>query len=148
MDTASDARLGEVEEFNLYKNFRYTPLVDGSPDYAPEHSENGRGFVIGGDNWQNRFLRRSLASPHQYYTVIESGNDWSIGSHVSMMEEDDRWMLVSTFVANELPSSGLFRDELFLVATDGSKRVRSRAHLHSVVRGVLGIAQSKCEQGR
>jgi hypothetical protein len=110
------------------------PLLDGEPDYAPGHSDNGTGFVIGGDNWKNRFNYRKLATPKQFYPVLELGNDWSIGSHVSLLADDESWMLVSTFTANELPSGGVFRNELFLVATDGSKRVRRLAHLHSLYR--------------
>ena len=41
---------------------------------------------------------------------------------------------MSTFLANDLASTGLFRDELLQIATDGSKRVRRLAHLHSVYR--------------
>ena len=109
-------------------------LTDGSPDYAPGHSDNGAGFVIGGDNWQNRFTYRSLATPHQCYSVIEFGQDWSIGSHVSMLADSDEWLLVSTFVANDLASDRLLRNELLMVATDGSKRVRRLAHTHSQYR--------------
>jgi len=109
-------------------------LIDGSPDYAPGHSDNGTGMLIGGDNWQNRFNYRKLASPHQFHPVIEMGNDWTIGSHISLLADDESWMLMSTFKANDLPSTGLFRDELLLIATDGSKRVRRLAHLHSAYR--------------
>lgn len=110
------------------------PLLDGEPDYAPGHSDNGTGFIVGGDNWKNRFNYRKLATPKQFYPVLELGTDWSIGSHVSLLADDESWMLVSTFTANELPSGGVFRNELFLVATDGSKRVRRLAHLHSLFR--------------
>jgi hypothetical protein len=109
-------------------------LVDADPDYAPGHSDNGSGFLIGGDNWRNRFNYRKLATPHRFYPVIEMGNDWSIGSHVSLLADDESWMLMSTFTANELPSTGVFRNELLLVATDGSKRVRRLAHIHSLYR--------------
>jgi hypothetical protein len=109
-------------------------LIDGPPDYAPGHSDNGRGFVIGGDNWKNRFVYRNLATPHQFYSVVDFGEDWSVGSHLSMLADDDRWLLVSTFKSNDLPSQKLFRNELFLVATDGSKKVRRLAHIHSVWR--------------
>jgi hypothetical protein len=109
-------------------------LIDGPPDYAPGHSDNGSGIIIGGDNWKNRFTFRKLAEPHRFYPVIEMGNDWTIGSHVSMLADDESWILMSTFLANDLPSSRLFRDELLLIATDGSKRVRRLAHIHSVYR--------------
>ena len=109
-------------------------LTDGAPDYAPGHKDMGSGFVIGGENWNNRFLYRRMATPHQYTSVMEFGNDWSVGSHVSMLADNEGWMMFSTFVANSLPSSGVFRKEIFQVATDGSKRVRRLAHVQSVYR--------------
>jgi hypothetical protein len=105
-------------------------LIDGEPDYAPGHSDVGHGFVIGGDNWKNRLTYRNLATPHTLYSVFDFP-DWSVGSHVSMLADDEKWILISTFKANDLPSTGAFRDELFQIATDGSKRVRRLAHLHS-----------------
>jgi hypothetical protein len=108
-------------------------LIDGEPDYAPGHSDVGRGFVIGGDNWKNRLTYRNLATPHTFYSVFDFP-DWSVGAHVSMLADDEKWILMSTFLANDLASTGIFRDELFQIATDGSKRVRRLAHLHSVYR--------------
>lgn len=109
-------------------------LVDGTPDYAPGHSDNGAGSLVGYDNWLNRVTYRRASSAHQLYSALDLGNDWSIGFHLSMLEDDDAWALMSTYVGNSLPSSGLFKNELLLVATDGSKRVRRIAHTHSVYR--------------
>jgi hypothetical protein len=109
-------------------------LTDGTPDYAPGHSDNGAGFIVGGDNWQNRFTYRRLDTPHQMHSVIEFGQDWSVGSHVSMLADGDQWLLVSTFVANGLASGRVFRNELLMVAVDGSRRVRRLAHVHSEYR--------------
>jgi hypothetical protein len=111
-----------------------TDLTDGAPDFAPGHKDMGRGFVIGGENWNNRFLYRPLAAPHKFRSVIKFGNDWSVGSHVSLLADDENWMLFGTFVANDLPSTKVFRNELFLVSTDGTERVRRLAHIHSVYR--------------
>ncbi|HVG17797.1 MAG TPA: fibronectin type III domain-containing protein [Blastocatellia bacterium] len=110
-------------------------LTDSSPDYAPGHSDNGAGLVVGGDNWANRFTVRRLSSPHEARTVVGFGSDWSLGSHVSMLADGDEWALVSTFVANGLESRGVFRNELFVAAVDGSGRVRRLAHTHSEYRG-------------
>ncbi|MFP5260852.1 MAG: hypothetical protein ACLGJB_02970, partial [Blastocatellia bacterium] len=44
-------------------------LTDSAPDYAPGHSDNGAGSVVGGDNWQNRVTHRRLSSPHRVGTV-------------------------------------------------------------------------------
>ncbi len=110
-------------------------LTDGGPDFAPGHKDVGRGIVIGGDNWNNAFNFRRLDTPHQHYRVVEMGNDWTIGSHVSLLADDEGWLMVSTYyISNGLPSSGLFKNEIFQVATDGSRRVRRLAHLHSTLR--------------
>ena len=108
-------------------------LVGGTPDYSPGHSDVGHGFVVGGDNWRNTLTYRNLATPHTLYTVFDFP-DWGIGAHVSMLADDEKWTLMSTFLANDLPSTRVFRDELFQIAADGSKRVRRLAHLHSVYR--------------
>jgi Purple acid Phosphatase, N-terminal domain len=107
-------------------------LTDGTPDYAPAHKDCGQGIVIGSDHWNNTLNARSLANPHQVSTVLSWGNDWSQSNHVSLLDDGDSWLLVGMFVANSLPSTGLFKNELYLVATDGSQRVRRLAHHHSV----------------
>jgi hypothetical protein len=109
-------------------------LTDGAPDYSPSHKDMGRGFVIGAENWRNTYVYRLLATPHKISTILSFGNDWSQAMHASLRADDEGWMLVSTYVCNTLPSSGLFRNELFLVATDGSQRVRRLAHHHSTYR--------------
>ncbi|HKP12434.1 MAG TPA: hypothetical protein VJZ91_10005 [Blastocatellia bacterium] len=111
-----------------------TDLKDGGPDFAPGHHDCGRGVVVGHDNWNNRLTFRRLDGAHQFVSAITFGNDWSLGNHVSLLADDENWALVSTFVANTYPNSGVFKDELFLVATDGSGRVRRIAHHHSVFR--------------
>ncbi len=106
-------------------------LTDNAPDFSPGHSDNGTGFVIGNDNWNNDYNYRSLASPHTFYSVFDFHNDWSLGTHVSMLSDNEAWMLMSTFTAGTLPSTGIFVDEIFLFSTDGSKSVRRLAHTHS-----------------
>jgi hypothetical protein len=51
-----------------------------------------------------------------------------------LLSDDDNWLLVGTFVANNLASTKLFRNELLQVSTDGTQRVRRLAHMHSVYR--------------
>jgi hypothetical protein len=111
-----------------------TDLKDGGPDFAPGHHDCGRGSIVGADNWNNRYTFRKLATPHQFNTTVSFEKDWSLSGHVSLLADDESWALVSTFLANKLPSSGVFKDELFLAATDGSGRVRRLAHHHSVYR--------------
>lgn len=109
-------------------------LTDDSPDFAPGHSDNGRETIIGADNWNNRITFRKLSSPHHIRTVLDLGKDWSQDYHISMLADDETWVLVSFYVANTLPSDGVFRNEILLVATDGSQRVRRLAHHRTVFR--------------
>lgn len=113
----------------------FTDLMDGAPDYSPGHKDCGRGVVAGEDNWINRINSRSLANPHTCITLLDFTNDWSQGKHVSWLADDESWLLVSCFVANGLPSSGLFKNELFLVSTDGKQNVRRVCHHHSTLLG-------------
>ena len=108
------------------------PLTDGAPDFAPGHGDLGHGFSVAADNWNNRLTGRSLADPHNPYTVLSFGSDWSQSEHLSMLADDEQWGLLSKFYADTgHPSSGLYRDEILLVATDGSQNVRRLAHHHS-----------------
>lgn len=109
-------------------------LIDNEPDFAPGHSDNGRGTVLGADNWRNRLTFRRLSRPHEVRTVLEMHNDWSQDYHVSLLADKEDWALVSFYTGNELPSSGIFRNEIIQVATDGSRRVRRLAHHRTVCR--------------
>jgi hypothetical protein len=109
-------------------------LIDDAPDFAPGHSDNGRGMVIGADNWKNRYTRRELATPHQFLTVLDLHNDWSQDAHISLLADDENWVLMTFYVGNKLPNSGVFRNEIVLVRTDGSQQVRRLAHHRSVFR--------------
>ena len=120
----------ETEILNLQTGTKEY-LTDDAPDFSPGHSDNGSGFVIGSDNWNNNYTYRNLATPHTSFSVLDFNNDWSLGNHVSMLSDDESWMLMSTFVGSTLPSSGIFVDEIFQFTTDGSKSVRRLAHTHS-----------------
>lgn len=110
-------------------------LIDNEPDFAPGHSDNGRGTIIGADNWRNCVTFRRLATPHEFRTVLDLRDDWSQDYHVSFLADDEDWVLLSFYVGNDLPQSGIFRNEIVQVATDGSQRVRRLAHHHSVFGG-------------
>ncbi|MFL6276030.1 MAG: fibronectin type III domain-containing protein, partial [Blastocatellia bacterium] len=109
-------------------------LTDGAPDFSPGHKDCGQGTVVGSDHWNNSLNIRPLANPHQLTTVLGWGNDWSQSNHISFLGDNEGWLLVSMFVANSLPSTGLFKNELYLVSTDGTQRVRRVAHHHSLYR--------------
>ncbi len=106
-------------------------LLDDGPDFSPGHSDNGTGCLVGDDNYLNRFLFRKLASPHSFTAIRARKDDWSQGAHLSFLADDESMILVSNFTANKLPCSGLFKDEIFLLATDGSGRVKRICHHRS-----------------
>lgn len=108
-------------------------LTDDEPDYNPGHSDMGMGYVIGHDNWLNRVLRRDLSKPHSFISIFE-WPDWTQDNHYSLLSENEDWMLISSFGKGGTEASGPFWNEVFLVATDGSKRVRHLAHHQSIVR--------------
>src|SRR5205085_3509556 len=113
---------------------RIVDLKDGGPDFAPGHHDCGRDTIVGHDNWNNRVTFRQLTGPHQFTTALGFGKDWSLSCHVSLLGDDEGWALVSTYVSNQLPNFGVFKNELLLFATDGSGRVRRIAHHHSAFR--------------
>ena len=114
---------------------RVEDLVSGPPDYAPGHSDNGRGTVVGLEGYGNRLMIRELADPHKPKSLLEFGDDWSQAGHVSMRADDEGWAMLSMYFVKPIgntPPSGVFRDELMLVATDTSGRVRRFAHHRSI----------------
>ncbi len=106
-------------------------LVDGAPDYAPGHGDIGAGALVAWDNDDNRLLYRRLATPHTFRPVLNLGGDW-MNLHVSLLGGNDDWALVSFYSYRTQPTAGLFHNELVLVSTDGSQRVRRIAHHRSI----------------
>jgi hypothetical protein len=123
--TAVEARVIDLDTRSV------TNITDAGPDYCPSHRDVGKDFVVGADNWNNTLTARKLSAPHQYQVILNLGNDWSQSSHFSLLADDETWALVSFFLANNLPAPGVFRDELVMVATDGTQRVRRLCHHHS-----------------
>ena len=119
----ADLKTGKMEE-----------LTDNQPDFAPGHSDNGRGTIVGADNWKNRITFRKLSTPHQFHSLLDLRSDWSQDYHISMLANREGWALVSFYVGNNLPSSGVFRNEILLVRIDGSQRVIRLAHHRTVYR--------------
>lgn len=119
--SVADLQTGKVED-----------LTDDEPDFAPGHSDNGWGLVVGHDNIRNCLTFRRLDSPHNAKVLLDLKNDWSQDYHVSMLADDESWVTLSLYVGNKLPSSGIFKNEVIQVATDGSQRLRRLAHHRSV----------------
>lgn len=110
-------------------------LTDDTPDFAPGHSDNGQGSLVGAENWENRILLRNLDTPHQFQTVLLLGQDWSQGYHISMIADDESQALVSFFTANNLLQTGPCNDQIVLVSTDGSGQVHPLAYHYSIHNG-------------
>jgi hypothetical protein len=64
--------------------------------------------------------------------VLDLGNDWTLGLHVSMRAEDESWALISLYEGGA-HTPGLYHNEIIQVATDGSEQVRRLAHHHSLI---------------
>jgi hypothetical protein len=114
------------------KTFTVEDLTDDGPDYAPGHSDNGNRIVIGADNWRNQITYRTLANPHLSSTLINYENDWTQDYHISMLANNEKWVLVSSYSPISGTADGPFHDEIYQVATDGSLAVRRLAHHFSI----------------
>ncbi|HEY6161374.1 MAG TPA: T9SS type A sorting domain-containing protein [Bacteroidia bacterium] len=120
------------------QNNTIADITDGGPGnpstpglyWAPGHGDMGNGTVLGHDDWNNRLLGRTCTNPSAFYSVFDFNNDWSQDYHGSHLADDVNWILISPYVSNTLPNSGLYKNEILLVATDGSQNVRRLAHHH------------------
>ena len=121
----------EVQVVDL-KNLTVENLTDNAPDYAPGHSDNGNKIVIGADNWNNQITYRTLANPHSFYPLINFGDDWTQDYHVSMLANNEKWVLISSYSGTDGTPDGPFHDEIYEVAADGSGAVRRMAHHFSI----------------
>jgi hypothetical protein len=108
-------------------------LADDGPDFSPGHSDNGRGFILGADNFRNALTVRRCATPHRHYEALDMG-----GGHLSLLADDESWALVSNYFdrapAKDTPWP-TFAQEILLLATDGSQRVRRLAHCQTNYKG-------------
>lgn len=117
----------------------FTDITDGGPGSSttpglfssPGHGDMGNGTVLGHDDWNNRLVGRTAANPSAFYSVLDMNSDWSQDYHASHLADDMNWITLSSYVSNTLPNSGLFKNELFQVSTDGLQSVRRLAHHHS-----------------
>jgi hypothetical protein len=124
----------EVQVVDL-KTLSVENLTDNGPDYAPSHSDNGNRIIVGADNWRNQLTYRTLADPHSNSTLISYQDDWTQAYHVSMLANNEKWVLISGYSVTTGTPDGPFHDELYQVATDGSGRVRRVAHHFSIYGG-------------
>jgi hypothetical protein len=117
------------------KTFTVENLTDNGPDYSPGHSDCGNKTIIGADNWNNQITFRTLANPHSFNPLINFQNDWTQDFHVSMLANNEKWALISSYSPTTGTPDGPFHDEIYQVATDGSGAVRRVAHHFSIYGG-------------
>jgi hypothetical protein len=109
-----------------------TDLRDDAPDYAPGHSDNGTGTVVGADSWRAYLTIRPLSAPRNLATAYDLSAEQEYGSyHVSMLADNESWALLSF---DGRTANGVFQNELVQISTDGTQRVRRLLHHHSVYR--------------
>jgi hypothetical protein len=109
-------------------------ITYGSPDYSLGHPDSGTGMQVGWDGWENRFLYRDLVTPHNWRSILELGSDWTQSIHTSLRGSNEMWALVSLYSQSASTSrNGVFHNELILVSTDCSQRIRRVVHHRSVV---------------
>jgi hypothetical protein len=103
----------------------------GPPDYPQGHSDTTSDAIIGFDGFA-RVLSRPLATPHVLNVLLneQAYTDWTQDQHFSALCCED-WVTVSTSGWAGKETTGLFHDEIFDLATDGSGRVRRYAHHQS-----------------
>jgi len=104
-------------------------LTPDGPDYAPGHYDLGHGTILGIDGWRNGVTLRNAATPEQNELIHEFPS-WKGGKHVSLLADNESWAVVSSYTGSEVEDE--FDSEIYLVATDGSERVRRVAHHRSV----------------
>ena len=117
----------------------YQPLTK-SIDHTPGHGDLGTGIIVGFDNYENGISLRQLESTHVFKDILlfrnEGGvSDWTNDFHGSMLADNEDWITIGSYrePSSTLPSTGVFRDEIFQVALDGSHRVRRICHTRSSI---------------
>jgi hypothetical protein len=110
-------------------------LIDRTQDSPTGHSDNGTKMMIGFDDVGNRFLKRDLKAPHKWGSILEKGKDWTSASHISLLADDEKWCVISFYEWKVQAPPGPLHNEIVMVSTDGSQRVRRLAHHRSVING-------------
>ncbi|MFL6332379.1 MAG: hypothetical protein ACJ754_03460, partial [Pyrinomonadaceae bacterium] len=115
-----------------------------APDFRPGHGDLGTNCIFGWDNDTDGFTVRRLDEPHnpRYVFWLRTGPgptggvaDWTQDMHATMLADNEDWATIATFYDGtiNLPSSGVFRDEIFQVALDGSERMRRLVQHRSLI---------------
>lgn len=111
-----------------------------SNDSPPGHGDLGTGTIVGWDNWECGInIRRfnNVHSPRVVFRFVDERGvwDWTNGLHATMLANNEDWITVGTFddPSANLPRTGVFKDEIFQVALDGSGRLRRICHTRSAI---------------
>lgn len=143
---------GTINEVEIDKSGRYlVSLKDngtvhvwdlqGTPirtTVTPELVFNHRAMgnrIVGSSCNTRRLCVRNLATPNSL-TFLLPVNSWSYATqqdHFAMPGGSDAWMVGTRYSFAGEPVRQPFDNEIVLIATDGSNRVRRIAHHHSVV---------------
>jgi cell division septation protein DedD len=126
---------GDSMEFLNLDTGEVTKILDGAPDFRPGHGDLGTNSIFGFDNDTDGFTIRKMSEPHNPHYVFwmrtASGPtggvaDWTQDSHATMLADNEDWATLGAFAdpTINLPSTGIFRDEIFQIALDGSQKVR------------------------
>jgi hypothetical protein len=131
---------GSRGAFRDLSDGRVETLRWNAQDAPSGHGDLGAGFNAGFDPWADGINRRELSDVHRPRVVFqfktEAGQlDWTEDFHGSLLADNEDWMTVGTYDQAEvtLPEYGVFEDEIFQVALDGSGRVRRVCHTRSRV---------------
>jgi hypothetical protein len=130
---------GDSMEFLNLDTGEVTKILDGAPDFRPGHGDLGTNSIVGFDNDTDGITWRHMSTPHVFRRVFwfRTGlganggvEDWTQDFHGTMLADNEDWLTVGTYTALEvkLPSTGIFADEIFQVALDGSQRIRRICH--------------------
>lgn len=108
------------------------------------HRAMGNGIVSSGCETR-RLCMRNLATPNSV-TFLLPTNAWSYAvqqDHFAMPRNNDTWMVGTRYATNGQSVTRAFDNEVVMIATDGSNRVKRIAHHHSVVLNNNYAAQPK-----
>lgn len=120
-----------------------TKIVRGAPDFKPGHGDLGTDCIVGFDAWGDGLTWRRLSAPHDvrhvfYFRTAIGRNggvtDWTHDFHGTMLADNEDWITIGTHhdPAATQTGSGIYDDEIFQVALDGSERIRRICHTRSV----------------
>ncbi|HVQ37507.1 MAG TPA: hypothetical protein VMS31_08240 [Pyrinomonadaceae bacterium] len=130
---------GTGTRFLNLRTGQYQALTKAT-DHIPGHGDLGTGTIVGFDNYENGISLRRIESAHVFKDIFlfrnEAGtSDWTNDFHGSMLADNEDWITIGSYrePSSNMPNTGVFRDEIFQVALDGSQRVRRICHTRSYV---------------